>query len=86
VDDDGWFSVPGSRAPIATVPDRRFGSGYRSEPTRFQIGCPGPQCTGTINSGTVRWTSHNLSELGGLSAGCPAGPSVDSYNALVLAL
>ena len=27
----------------------------------------------------------NLSELGGLSAGCPAGPFVDSYNALVFA-
>jgi len=43
----------------------------------------GRQYTRTVNSGTVRWTFHNPSELGGLSAGCPAGPSVDSYNALV---
>jgi len=28
---------------------------------------------------------HNSSESGGLSAGCPAGPFVDSYNALVFA-
>jgi hypothetical protein len=25
---------------------------------------------------------YNLSELGGLYADCPAGPSVDSYNVL----
>jgi len=68
---------------LATVLDRRFGSGYGSEPTRFQIAGPGRQYTRTINSGTVRWTSQNPSQLGGLSAGCPAGRSVDSYNALV---
>jgi len=72
---------------LATVPQWRFGSEYGSEPTRFQIGGLGRHYTRTVNSGTVRWTSHNPSELGGLSAGCPAGcpagPSVDSYNALV---
>jgi len=68
---------------LATVPHRLFGFGYGSEPTQFQIGGLGQQYTRTVSSGTVQWTSHNLSELGGLPAGCPAGPSVDSYNALV---
>ena len=71
---------------LATVQQWRFGSEYGSEPTRSQIGGLGRHYTRTVNSGTVRWTSHNASELGGLSAGCPAGPSVDSYNALVFSL
>ena len=62
------------------------GSGYGSEPTCFQISAPGRQYTQTVNSDPVQWTSHNMSELGGLSAGCPAGPSVNSYHAFVFAI
>ena len=61
-------------------------SGYGSDPTHFLIGGTGCQYTRTVNSGTVRWKSHNPSELCELAAGCPAGPSVDSYNALVFAV
>ena len=71
---------------FATVPDQRIGYGYGAEPTRVQIGHLGRQYTQTVNSGTVRWTSHNTSEFGGLSAGCPAGPSGDLYNAFVFAV
>jgi len=70
---------------LATVLDRQFRSGTRSEPNRCQIGGPGCQYTRTINSGPVRCKSPNPSELGGLSAGRPAGPSVDLYNVLVFA-
>lgn len=52
----------------------------------FHIGGPGRQCTRTVNSGKVRWTSHSPSELGGLLVGRPVAPSVASYNALVLAV
>jgi len=38
------------------------------------------------HSGTVEWISPNLSELGGLSVGSPAGLSVDSSKALAFAL
>ena len=70
----------------ATVPDRRFECGSGSEPTPFQIGGPCRRYSRTINLGMVRLTSHNSSELGGLPVGCPAGPSVDSYNAHVFAI
>jgi len=70
----------------ATVPDRHSSSGSGSEPNRCQIGGPGCQYSRTDNSGTVRCQYSNLSELGGLSAGRPAGPSVDLYNVLVFAV
>ena len=71
---------------LATVGDCRFGSGNGSEPNSCQTGGPGRQYTRTVNSGTIRWKSHKPSELPGLSVGFPAGPSVDSYNALVFAV
>jgi len=70
---------------LATVPDRHFGSGSGSEPNRCQIGGPGCQYTRIVNAGPVRCKSPNPCELGGLSAGHPAGPSVDLYNVLVFA-
>ena len=70
----------------ATVPDHHFGSGSRSKPKRWQIGGPGHQSTRTPHSGTVPWCTPNPSELGGLSAGCPAGPSIDSHKAGVFAV
>jgi len=57
-----------------------------SELNRCQIGGPGCQLTRTVNLGTVRCKSPNLTGLGGLSAGLPAGPSVDLYNVLVFAV
>ena len=74
------------RLVLATVPDRHLGSGSGSEPNRCQIGGPGCQHTRTVNSGTVRCKSPNQSGLGGLSAGRPAGPSVDLYNVLIFAV
>jgi len=72
---------------LATVPDRHFGSGSGSKPNRCQIGGPGSiQQTRTVNSGTVRCKCPNPSGLGVLSAGHPAGPSVDLYNVLVFAV
>jgi len=71
---------------LATVPDHHFGSGSGSKPNRCQIGGPGCQHTRTVNSGTVRCKSPKPSGLGRLSAGRPAGPSVDLYNVLVFAV
>ena len=68
------------------VPDCRFGSGSGPEPKGYQMSGPGCQYTPTGISGTVQGKSHNLSELGGLSVGSPAGPSVDSFDALVSAV
>jgi len=75
-----------SRVVLATVPDSHFGSASRSKPNCCQIGGPGCLHTRTVNSGTVRCKSPNPSGLGGLSAGRPAGPSVDLYNVLVFAV
>jgi len=71
---------------LATGLDRHFGSGYESEPNQSQIGGPGRQSTQTVDSGTVPSTSPYLSELGRISAGCIAGPSVNSYNMLAFAI
>ena len=71
---------------IATVPDHHFGCGSGSKPNRCQIGSPGRQSTGSVDSGTVRLLTPNLSELGRLSAGHPAGPPTDPYKALVFAV
>jgi len=71
---------------LAMVLDHCFGSGSLSELNCHQIGGLGCQYTRTVNSGTVQWLSPNPSELGGLSAGRPAGSSKHSYNALVFAV
>jgi len=71
---------------LAPVVDRHFGCGSGSEPNHCQIGAQGCHYTRTVNSATVRCKSPNPSELGGLSAGRPAGPSVDLYNVLVFAV
>jgi len=71
---------------LATVPDNFFSSGYRFELNHCQICGPGPQCSQTVDAGTVRWKSTNPTELERLSAGFPVGPSIDSYNALIVAV
>jgi len=68
------------------VPDLHFRSGSRSKLNHYQIGGPGCQHTGTVNSGIVGCKSPNPSGLGGLSAGRPAAHSVDLYNVLVFAV
>ena len=71
---------------LVTVLDRHFGYGSGSKPNRSQIGGPDRQLTRTVYSGTVQSTSPYLSELGGFSAGCTAGPSVSTYNMLAFAI
>ena len=71
---------------LAMVLHHLFRSGSRSEPNHCQIRGPGCQHTRTVNSGTDQYKSPNPSGLGGLSVGRPAGPSVDLYNALVVAV
>jgi len=63
---------------LETVPDRCFWSGSGLEPNCGRVGGPGHQYTRNVSMGTVRWKSPNRSELGGLSAGHPVAPSVDS--------
>ena len=62
---------------VVMVTECNFRSQSGSRPIRFLVGCPGRQCTQTLNSGTVRWNSPNPSGVRGLSAGCAVGPSVD---------
>jgi len=69
---------------LAMVPDLHFTSGSRSKSISFLIGGPSCRSTRTVNSDTVRWQTPNPSEWGGLSAGRPAGPSIDSYKNPVL--
>jgi hypothetical protein len=64
---------------IAIVPECHFESGTESEKNFSHFGSVGIQHTHTVNSGIVQLISSNPSELGGLSAGFPAGPLVDSY-------
>jgi len=71
---------------LATILDRHFGSGSGSKPNRCQNGSPGRQKTRTAHLVTVPWKTPNPSELGGLSAGRPAGPSLDSYKAVEFAV
>ena len=68
---------------LTMVPDCPFQFRSATKPNCYKIGSPGRQDTQTVNLGTLQWKSPNRSELGGLSAGCPVGPSVDSYNAFV---
>jgi len=75
-----------SQVVLATIPDSWCESGSRSKLTCCKIGYPGCQYTQTVNLGTVLWVSSNQSELGGLSECRPVGASVDSYNALVVAV
>jgi hypothetical protein len=67
---------------LAAVLDRHFGSRSGSEQNPGQIGRLGRQQTRTVNSGMVQLTSRYPSELGGFSAGCTAGPSVNIYTIL----
>jgi len=76
------FKYDRVRVVLATVRNRLFGSRSGSHPNCSQIGCQGCESTQTVNSGTVQWKSPNPSEFGGLSAGRPAGLSVDSYKDL----
>jgi len=58
------YSDIGPCVVLATVLDRHFGSGSRSDPNRCQTDRAGCQYTWTINLGPVRCKSHNPSELG----------------------
>jgi hypothetical protein len=71
---------------LATVPRHHFESvsGYKSN--HFQIGGQGCQHTRSVNLGIIRCQTAHPSELGGLSAGRPVGPSIDSYKAVVFAV
>ena len=71
---------------LATVRDSPFRSGYRYKPNCCQLSGPGGQYTRIVNLGTVQWQTPNPFELGRLSVGRPAGPSIDSYKALVSAV
>jgi len=62
---------------LEMVRDCHFESGSSLDLHCHQIGSLGCQYTPTVISGTVGWKYLNPSELSGLSAGCPAGPSVD---------
>jgi len=71
---------------LAAVLDRWFRTRSRSEVNHCPIGGPGCQYTRILNLGTIRWQSPNPSDFGGIAVGYPAGPSVDSYIALVFAV
>jgi len=62
---------------LAMVLHTGFGSGSRSESNNFQIGRLGCQYIRTGNSVTVNRKSSDPAEFGGLSVGCPVGPSVE---------
>jgi len=64
---------------LEMVPDFRFGLGCGSRPKHGQIGSPGCQFTRTVIWGMARQKSPNPTAVGRLSAGRPAGPSVDAY-------
>jgi len=83
---DTYCQDGAGRVVLATVPDRHFGSRSGSEPNRGQIDSPGRRYTRTVNLGTVRWYTPHPSELGGLAVGHLAGPSINSYKALVFGL
>jgi len=70
----------------AMVPDHRFGTGSWLKPNSCPISFPVCEYTQTDILGKVRPKSPNPYELGQLSAGCPSGPSLDSYNAIVFAV
>ena len=70
---------------LSTDLEHHFGSGSGLEPNPRQNGSHDCQSTRNVNSGTVQWISHNPSQLAVLVADCPAGPSVDSYNAMAFA-
>lgn len=64
--------------------DCRFSTILGSKLNRSPIWGQGCQCTWTSNLVTVQCKSFNPCEFGGLSAGRPVGPSVDSDNEFAL--
>jgi len=68
----------------AMVQDHGFGSESCSIHNGCQVGGPGCPYIRTLIWGMVHWKPPNPSDLGWLPTGCPAGPSVDSYNAFIL--
>jgi hypothetical protein len=60
------------------VMHHHIGSGSGSKSNRCQIGSLGIPSTLTGNLGMVRWQTPTSSELGGLTAGRLAYPSIDS--------
>jgi len=70
---------------LATVLDCRFKSGSRSKLNDCQRSCPDRHFTRTVNWNMIRCKSPSQSELGWLSADCPAGLSTDSDNSLAFA-
>ena len=68
------------------VADHHIGYGSGLNLNRCRIGHPGCQHPNTVNLGAVGCKFPNLSELGELSQCRPAGPFVDSYNALAFAV
>lgn len=78
-----------TRAPLhpldsATVPDRHMWSRSRLKLNLHQTGGQGDNESRTVKSGDCRQYTPNLSVFCGLSAELIAGPSKDSYKALVL--
>lgn len=71
---------------LATVVDGHFASGSGSEPNWSQIGGLGRKLIRTVNWGTIELASPYPSQLGGFSPGCPAGPSVNTYNMFAIAI
>jgi len=71
---------------IETSLDVDFGPRSRFEPNICPNNSPGYQSTKTVSSGTVPMNTFNRTEFGRVSAHCPVGPTVDSYNALVFAI
>ena len=75
-----------SLVKFATVPDHHFSSGSGSNLIHCDIGNLGCQYSWTVHSGIVWRKTLNLSQLGGLSTACLAGPAVDSNNAVAFEL
>jgi len=71
---------------LPMAPDGCVRSGSRSKPNHCQIVSWCCKNTRTVNLCTVQRISPNPSESDWLSASRPAGPSVDSYYALVFAV
>jgi hypothetical protein len=68
------------------VPNCQFRSVSDSEPNRPQSDSPDYQDTHLVKSGMVKGKSPKQSRVHLASAGCPAGPFVDSSNVLAFAI